>query len=224
MRAGWVTLAAACSTVAVAVAGTGLPAGAVVGTNSRMTQAKSQAVAEVAATKRNTSRRYARLSVPKAGIRNLSVVRYLGRPDDRAGTTVNDRGHAAAPHGRWGGVGPGQVGNFLLTGHRTSAGAPMSRVPQLRQGDRIFITKRNATYVYTVSSKLWINFRSAQSRARQTAPDPGHPGREATRSAIVLSTCATPEDNAAGRRWRDRFHNPTHRFAIVGYLSGARFR
>jgi sortase A len=51
------------------------------------------------------------------------------------------------------------------------------------------------------------------------APAPGHAGLVATRSAIVLSTCATQEDNAAGLTYRDSNHNPAHRIAAVGYLS-----
>ncbi|MGV1035926.1 MAG: class E sortase [Candidatus Nanopelagicales bacterium] len=220
MRTAWFTLAAFGSAAVVGVAG----AGAGASTASVLSGTVGQAAVQRPATKNGSKlRTFARLTVPKAGVRSLRIARYPGRPDDRVGTMINNRGRAAAPHGRWGGVGPGQVGNFLLTGHRTSAGAPLSRVPQLRKGQKIFITKGSTTYVYTVASQMWINFRSAKSRARQTAQVPGHPGRKATRSAIVLSTCATPEDNAAGRRWRDRFHNPTHRIAVVGYLSGARF-
>ena len=221
MRTGLCTLAAVGSSVVVGLAGVGATASTAVAASSRVPQPVAQ---DPAAKSSSTLRTYARLTVPKAGISSLRVVRYRGRPDDRVGTMINNRGRSAAPYGHWGGVGPGQVGNFLLTGHRTSANAPMGRVPQLRKGQKIFITKGKTTYVYTVASHMWINFRSAQSRARQTAQVPGHPGRKATESAIVLSTCATPEDNAAGRRWRDRFHNPTHRIVVVGYLSGARFK
>lgn len=35
---------------------------------------------------------------------------------------------------------------------------------------------------------------------------------------ITLSTCATPEDHAAGNYWADRFGNPEHRIEKVGVL------
>lgn len=158
-----------------------------------------------------------RLTVPDAGIRNLRVVRYSGTPDDTEGTAINNRGLGAAPYGSWGGVTPGQVGNFLVAGHRVSAGSPMYRVPNLRPGAKILVEFGGRTVTYRAATKLWINFRSAADRALQSAPVPGKPGASATRPAIVLTTCATPEDNAAGLTWRDHNTNPTHRIAIVGY-------
>ncbi len=158
------------------------------------------------------------LSVPGAGISRLKIVTYSGVPDDDRGTEINDSGLAGAPRGSWGGVAPGQVGNLLLTAHRTSAGAPMGTVPELKSGDEIFVDQGATRFVYAVSSKTTINFRSAQSRALQTAAVPGSPGKKPTRPAIVLSTCATPEDNAAGNFWRDEHQNPTHRIAVYGYL------
>lgn len=158
-----------------------------------------------------------RLTVPDAGIRNLRVIRYSGTPDDYRGTQINNQGLGAAAYGSWGGVPPGQAGNFLVTGHRVSAGSPMYSVPNLRPGAKIIVEFGGRTFTYRVASKLWINFRLAADRALQTAPVPGKPGSQATRPAIVLSTCATPEDNAAGLTWRDENTNPTHRIAIVGY-------
>jgi sortase A len=35
---------------------------------------------------------------------------------------------------------------------------------------------------------------------------------------ITLSTCATPEDHAAGNYWSDRFGNPEHRIDKIGVL------
>lgn len=165
---------------------------------------------------RSTATAY--LTVPKAGIYRVKIVTYSGVPDDARGTQINDAGLVGAPRGSWGGVAPGQVGNLLLTGHRTSAGAPMGQVPRLSAGDKIFVDQGSARYVYTVSTKAKINFRSAASRALQAAAVPGSPGKPATRPAIVLSTCATPEDNADGNFWRDEHDNPTHRIAVYGYL------
>lgn len=159
------------------------------------------------------------LTIPDAGIDDLRVVRYMGTPDDAEGTELNERGISGAPYGRWGGVAPGETGNFFVTGHRTSAGAPMLRVPDLRRGARILVHLSGKTITYRVAERLWIDFRSDTERDRQAAPVPGKPGKRATHPAIVLSTCATPEDNAAGLSWRDQFGNPAHRIAIVGYAA-----
>ncbi len=158
------------------------------------------------------------LSVPQAGISRVKIVAYSGVADDARGTAINDLGLVGAPRGSWGGVAPGQVGNLLLTGHRTSAGAPMGDVPRLRAGDKIYVDQGATRYVYVANAKTMIDFRSAASRSLQAAAVPGSPGKPATKPAIVLSTCATPEDNAAGNYWRDQFDNPTHRIAVYGYL------
>ena len=46
----------------------------------------------------------------------------------------------------------------------------------------------------------------------------GRPGETATRAMITLSTCATPEDRAAGNFWSDEFGNPEHRIDKIGVL------
>ncbi len=39
---------------------------------------------------------------------------------------------------------------------------------------------------------------------------------------ITLSTCATPEDHAAGNFWADELHNPEHRIDKIGVLRSLR--
>ena len=39
---------------------------------------------------------------------------------------------------------------------------------------------------------------------------------------ITLSTCATPEDHAAGNFWADEFDNPEHRIDKIGVLTATR--
>ena len=160
---------------------------------------------------------WASLTVPKAGIKNLKIVRYRGTPDDGPGTVIQNKGIVSAPYGSWGGVLPGQVGNFFLAAHRTSAGGPMRRVPGLKKGDKIYVRFNNKTIVYTVAYRLTVNFRSNASKLKQLTPVPGFPSLTPVAPAIVLSTCATPEDDAAGLHWRDKYDNPTHRFNVVAF-------
>ncbi|MFI2211323.1 class E sortase [Streptomyces sp. NPDC020141] len=160
----------------------------------------------------------ATLSIPAIGLRELPVVPYDGTTDDTGGTRIQNRGVAASPRGEHGGVGPGEIGNYLVTAHRLSAGGPLRALPALRDGDTVTVTEDGRTHVYEITDTRRTSFRSERSLAEQRAPVPGHPGERPTRAMITLSTCATPEDDAAGNFWRDEHGNPEHRIDKIGVL------
>jgi sortase A len=162
------------------------------------------------------------LSVPELGLERLRVVPYDGTADDRPGTVIQDRGLAATPRGPRGGVGPGQVGNFIATGHRTTHGRSFGDLPSLRGGAHVLVTAGGRVYDYRITRTLRVSFRDHESRMSQSAPVPGRPGEPATDAWITLSTCATPEDHAAGNYWSDRLGNPEHRIDKVGRLVDVR--
>ncbi|MDX2558930.1 class E sortase [Streptomyces sp. TX20-6-3] len=164
----------------------------------------------------------AELSIPSIGVEDLDVLPYEGTTDDRAGTRIQDRGVAASPHGARGGVGPGEVGNYLVTAHRLSAGGPLRDLPSVEVGDQVHVTAGGTVYTYEIVETRTTSFRSARSLAEQRAAVPGEPGEKPTRAMITLSTCATPEDNAAGNFWRDAQHNPEHRIDKIGVLTSTR--
>ncbi|MGW9439068.1 sortase domain-containing protein [Streptomyces sp. NPDC055607] len=166
--------------------------------------------------------RRAELDIPSIGVADLPVLPYEGTSDDRAGTRIQDRGVAASPHGDRGGVGPGDVGNYLVTAHRLSAGGPLRLLPEVEEGDTVVVTADDAVYEYRIVDTRSTSFRSAASLAEQRAPVPGEPGEEPTRAMITLSTCATPEDDAAGNHWRDALGNPEHRIDKIGVLVATR--
>ncbi|GAA4789340.1 class E sortase [Streptomyces sanyensis] len=166
--------------------------------------------------------RTALLSVPAIGLEDLRVVPYEGTTDDWPGTRIQNRGVAASPYGPDGGVGPGQVGNYLVTAHRLSAGGPLRELPALEAGDLVRVSDGNRVYEYEITETRWTSFRSERSLAEQRAAVPGHPGERPTRAMITLSTCATPEDDAAGNYWRDDRGNPEHRIDKVGVLRATR--
>lgn len=166
--------------------------------------------------------RRAHLGVPALGLREIAVVRYRGRPDDAPGTRIQNGGVLASPRGPRGGVGPGEVGNLLVTGHRTSHGAPFAQLPALRRGELVRVRSADTVHVYRIVTTRSTSFRSPASRARQEAAVPGRPGVSPTRAMITLSTCATPEDHARGNFWADRFGNPEHRIDKIGVLVRSR--
>lgn len=162
--------------------------------------------------------RDATLSIPRLGLVDVVVSTYRGRTDDARGSAIQDTGVAASPSGPEGGTGPGGVGNYQVTGHRTSSSRVFEFLGDLRSGDRVQVTAGGTVYVYEVRQTRITSFRSPQSLREQRAAVPGHPGKTATRAMITLSTCRTPEDHAEGNYWSDEFHNPEHRIDKIGVL------
>jgi sortase A len=161
----------------------------------------------------------ARLTIPELPrIRHLKVVAYYGRTDDAQGTHIQNRGIAASSHGKHGGTGPGGLGNYQVTGHRTSHGGIFRRTPSLDRGDKVFVDAGRWRYVYRIIKTRWTSFRSASSLRAQRAAVPGKPGVAPRHGYITISTCATPEDHARGNFWTDRFGNPEHRIDKIGLL------
>lgn len=161
------------------------------------------------------------LDIPDLGIDDLEVVPYRGTTDDAPGTVIQDGGVAASPHGPRGGVGPGGVGNYLVTAHRLSSTRAFEFLPDLRRGDRVAVEADGMRYTYRIVETRRVSFRSPASLAAQRAAVPGRPGVDPTRAMITLSTCATPEDHAVGNYWSDEFGNPEHRIDKIGVLVDA---
>ncbi|MFF3714211.1 class E sortase [Streptomyces phaeochromogenes] len=169
--------------------------------------------------KSDTRTRPAQLAIPAIGLKDLRVVPYEGTTDDWPGTRIQNGGVGASPYGSEGGVGPGEVGNYLVTAHRLSAGGPLRDLPSLAKGDSVVVTSGGTVYEYEITGTRETSFRSERSLAEQRAAVPGFPGRSPTQAMITISTCATPEDNAAGNFWRDDRGNPEHRIDKIGVLT-----
>jgi sortase A len=118
------------------------------------------------------------------------------------------------------------VGNYIVTAHRTSSTRAFERLPELRRGRRVHVVitvdGTIVRYTYEIVRTRETSFRSARSLQEQSAAVPGRPFARATRAMITLSTCATPEDHAAGNYWADEFDNPEHRIDKVGVLVARR--
>jgi sortase A len=145
-------------------------------------------------------------------------VPYVGKTDDAHGTRIQDGGVAASPYGPHGGVGPGGLGNYQVTAHRTSSTQAFRMLPSLRVGQRVVVASGGVRYVYEISRTRETSFRSSRSLAEQRAAVPGRPGASPRRAFLTLSTCATLEDHAEGNYWYDEFENPEHRIDKIGVL------
>ena len=162
--------------------------------------------------------RRATLTIPAIGLRDLTVVPYRGWTDDAPGTEIQNTGVAASPYGPRGGVGPGGVGNYQVTAHRTSSTQAFLDLPSLQTGQRVVVEAGGVRYVYEIRRTRETSFRSRRSLAEQRAAVPGKPGATPVRAFITLSTCATQEDHAEGNYWADEFDNPEHRIDKIGVL------
>ncbi|WP_246178490.1 class E sortase [Actinomadura decatromicini] len=89
---------------------------------------------------------------------------------------------------------PGQVGNFVVSGHRTTYSAPFNRLGELQRGDKILIDTRDEQYTYTVTDRRIVK----PSAVEVTSPVPLHPNRRPTKRMITLTTCH-PKYSAAER-------------------------
>lgn len=99
------------------------------------------------------------------------------------GVTVADlkKGPGHYPHTAL----PGQVGNFVVSGHRTTYGAPFNRLDEVRPGDAIIIETRTHWYVYRETQEqkvpptaLWVTY-----------PVPNHLGERPTQRLLTFTTC-----------------------------------
>lgn len=80
---------------------------------------------------------------------------------------------------------PGGLGNFVVSGHRTTYLAPFNRVDELTAGDKILVDTRDTQYVYQVTGEKVV----APDELDVTDPVPFHPGQAPTDHLITLTTC-----------------------------------
>jgi len=72
---------------------------------------------------------------------------------------------------------PGQAGNAAIAGHRTTYGAPFSRIDELEPGDAILVTTRAGTFRYEVTGSQII--RPSQRNVLVNSSD----------NRLTLTTC-----------------------------------
>lgn len=89
---------------------------------------------------------------------------------------------------------PGGVGNFVVSGHRTTYGKPFSRLDELGKGDAIVIETRDRWITYRVTETLIVD----PGAVGVILPVPDHPGDTPTQKLLTFTTC-NPRYSAAQR-------------------------
>lgn len=118
---------------------------------------------------------FARLHAPSlAGYGDRVVVEGVGVEDLKEGP-----GHIPTT------ALPGQVGNVVLSGHRTTYGAPFNRWAELRPGDAIVLETRDTWFTYTISGSEIV----APTAVEVTLPVPRKPGAVPTKKLLTMTTC-----------------------------------
>ena len=80
---------------------------------------------------------------------------------------------------------PGQVGNFAVSGHRTTYGRPFHNIDLLRTGDVIVVETKTNFYVYAVDRHVLVR----PWQVEVIAPVPQHPGEKPTKSVMTMTSC-----------------------------------
>ena len=80
---------------------------------------------------------------------------------------------------------PGQVGNFVVSGHRTTYGAPFNRVDELRSGDAVVVETRDTWYTYTVT----VNEIVRPTAIEVTYPVPKDAEAKPTKALLTITSC-----------------------------------
>lgn len=97
---------------------------------------------------------------------------------------------------------PGDVGNFVVSGHRTTHSHPFFDANEFKPGDAIVIETTTTWYVYRVTGQESV----LPSDVAVTFPVPGQPGVAPTQKLITLTTC-NPRYSAS------------HRLVVTGVLA-----
>jgi sortase A len=80
---------------------------------------------------------------------------------------------------------PGDVGNVVVSGHRTTYGAPFERLDELTAGSLVVLETRDGWFTYTVQDKTIV----APTATEVTLPVPGDPAAKPVDRLLTLTTC-----------------------------------
>jgi sortase A len=80
---------------------------------------------------------------------------------------------------------PGALGNVVISGHRTTYGAPFNRLDELELGDPIVLETQTTFFTYRVIKSFVVR----PDALGETEAVPGRPGVAPTERLLTLTTC-----------------------------------
>lgn len=80
---------------------------------------------------------------------------------------------------------PGQIGNFVVSGHRTTYGAPFNRLDEVKPGDHIIVETKDTWFIYQEIREQVV----APDDISVIAPVPEHPGEKPSQAMLTFTTC-----------------------------------
>jgi sortase A len=118
---------------------------------------------------------YARLYVPRLyGQASRTVVEGVEVPDLKKGP-----GHLPES------AAPGELGNTVISGHRTTYSSPFADLDRLVPGDAVVVETRTAWLTYRATGSQVVS----PSAVEVTYPVPGQRGAAPTERLLTLTTC-----------------------------------
>lgn len=124
-----------------------------------------------------------RITIPSIGVSKFLVAGV--RPKDL------ERGPGLFPASPM----PGQKGNVAIAGHRTTFGAPFSRIDELRGNEKIILESKDGTFTYIVNGEPRIVLATDTAVAETTNPDIAiitlvscYPKWTSTKRIVVVAT------------------------------------
>lgn len=123
-----------------------------------------------------------KISIPKIGLNDMQM--YLGYSDG-----TYDKGVGLWP----GAPKPGEAGNVVLGGHRTSGPKPFRRVDELAAGDEVVVTTADGTFIYVVEgvavypASEAANVVLAQTSSAKMTMFACHPPGKVTHRIVVFT-------------------------------------
>ena len=126
------------------------------------------------------------LRVPRFGDDEVPIV--------KGGDLLGAKGNKALAEGvAWyePGAKPGEVGNFVVAGHRVTHGEPFRDFLKLREGDKVFVETRRKVYTYVLrndGNAITVDFTTSWPLA--DVPDPNREGDKATEPVLTMVTCS----------------------------------
>lgn len=89
---------------------------------------------------------------------------------------------------------PGQIGNYVMSGHRTTYAKPFNQEAELVKGDPIVVETKYAFFTYRVQELETV----LPTDMAVIAPVPDHPGLKPHQAWLTMTTC-TPMYSASHR-------------------------